>query len=175
MATILKLVERGELVKLDVELGPSEMEQRCIYFHHRCAGGLYDRLSKMVSQWKVESSPIEQFDELTYHFVTGDSIDFPRQFRDLIHRRDGIWELKTPDLRLFGWFATMDCFICTDVADANEVKHGPKGAVNFHGSLYAGYCEQAGYWRDQLDLDEPKFLTGRDPQDVVTNSYRSKP
>lgn len=175
MATIIQLAETGGLEKLDVALGPRELEQRCIYFLPQAANGLSDRLMAMVSEWNLEMEPAAQFDDLTHNFVTGGELNFPRQFNVLHHRRDGIWELKSADLRLFGWFADVDVFICSDVASATDVKEGPLGAANSGGSLYAGYCEQAHYRRGQLDLNEPKYIPGERPTDVVSNCAVEQP
>jgi hypothetical protein len=161
MATIIELVEEGHLIKLEPELDADEFEARRIYLIADCRDRLDALLGSMVSQWNTEIDPMEQFDEIVYHFAVGGELNYPRQFHDLRHRKDGIWQLKTPDLRLFGFFARKDVFICTDVADANVVKTGQ----------YSGYCEQSGYRRDQLNLDEPKFIPGMEPQNVVSNCY----
>lgn len=164
MATILDLVATGELVKIDPQLADDEMEDRQIYLVAQAVGPSAALLATMVSQWEIESSPAEQLDELVYHFATGGQLDYPRQFHDLQHVRDGIWELKTADLRLFGWFAEKDIFVCASVADANVVKAAGQ---------YAGYCEQTWFRRERLPLDDPKFLLGKEPVDVVSNCYLS--
>lgn len=163
MPTILELAAAGELEKIDPDLDPDELEERSIYV---LAGGevrLQKLLGTMQSQWNTEVSPAEQMDELVYNFSTGEILDYPRLFRDLKHHRKGIWELKAPDLRLFGFFANKDCFICTDVADANIVKQ--------YG--YSGYIEQGAFRREKLDLNEPKFIDSKRPEDVVSNCYLS--
>lgn len=164
MATILELVASGELVKIDPQLADHEMEDRQIYLVAQAVDPLTALLATMVSQWGIESTPAEQLDELVHHFATGGALDFPRQFHDLEHLRDGIWELKSADLRLFGWFAERDVFVCASVADANVVKAAGQ---------YAGYCEQTWFRREQLPLDDPKFLPGKEPVDVVSNCYFS--
>jgi len=164
MATILELFARGELEKIDPQLAADEMEERQIFLVAGVADRLNALLNNMVYPWDTETTPAEQLDELVYHYATGGALDYPRQFHNLVHARDGIWELKTPDLRLFGWFPVRDCFICSDIADANVVKQTGQ---------YAGYCEQAWFRRERLDLDEPKFLTGEEPSDVVSNCYRT--
>jgi hypothetical protein len=169
MATILELIGKGELIKLDPALGPRELEQRCIYLSARTAEGLGEKLKNMNSELGIENSPAEQLDDLVYHFATGGELDYPRQFHEMIHRREGIWELKTPDVRLFGWFYKRDCFICTAVADANVIKHGPADLLSSRGTMYSGYCEDAWYRREQLDVDPPKFISGNKLSDVVSN------
>ena len=163
MPTILELAADGRLEKVDPTLDDDELEQRAIYLLEGGSARVTTLFATMVSQWKTEVTPAEQLDELVYNFTTGGELDFPRQFRDLTHHREGVWELKAPDLRLFGFFARKDCFICTDVADANVVKQ----------LGYSGYIEQGAFRRGQLDLDPPKFIPSKRPQDVVSNCYCS--
>ncbi|MED5545756.1 MAG: hypothetical protein VYD90_10945 [Pseudomonadota bacterium] len=137
-----------------------ELAQRHFLLTARCGEGLNEKVANMQSDWDVEVDPSEQLYELMRHFIVGGRMDYPRQFHQLHHRRDGIWELKTPDLRLFGWFPKRDCFICSDVANATKVK--ADGA-------YAGYCEQAWFARDRLGLDPPKYISGGEPQHVLSN------
>lgn len=160
MPTILDLVVSGDLIKVDPDLDEDELELRALYLVRGGDVQCDALLAGMVSQWDIETSPSEQFDELIYHFATGGALECPRQFHVLGHRRDGVWELKTADLRLFGFFPAKDVFICTDVADANRVKAAGQ---------YSSYCEQSWFKRDRLDLDEPKFISGTDPRDVVSN------
>ncbi len=166
MPTILDLVRRGDLVKIDPDLDEDEFELRMMYFVRGGDVRCDELLAKMQSQWNIEVSPIEQFDELVYNFATGGMLECPRQFHVLCHKRDGVWELKAPDLRLFGFFPMKDIFVCTDVADANQVKAAGQ---------YSGYCEQCWFKRDRLDLDDPKFITGTDPRDVVSNCHSEEP
>jgi hypothetical protein len=74
---------------------------------------------------------------------------------------DGVWELKTADLRVFGWFHAKDCFLghCADTAER----------VKEH-RLYTGYVGEVVRFRDSLPLDEPKYIPGEDPDAVVSNS-----
>ncbi len=165
MATVLELVQAQKLVKVDVGLGPKEYEERRIFLLPETVVQVEKLLESMESEWDIESTPAEQLDELFYHYVHGGALDFPRQFNDLRHIRDGIWELKTPDLRLFGWFAEKDTFLCVNIVNANILKRGVP---------YSGYCEQTWFKRQQLELDEPKFIPGQVPNNVISNCYSSK-
>src|SRR5262249_17769795 len=93
-------------------------------------------------------------------FCSGETLTFSTQFKPLTHLKDGIWELKTPDLRIFGWFHVKDCFIAGNIDTAFNVKNH---------NLYAGYAGDVARERDQLDLDNPKFVPGDDPNVVVSN------
>ena len=116
-------------------------------------------LPNLESRFGSEIAPIEQLDDFLGSYCAGEVLMFERQFRPLVHIDKGIWELKTIDLRLFGWFHRRDCFVCSAVDDATRVKSIP---------LYSGYRDQAVHDRSTLDLDEPKFISGDDPNDVVS-------
>lgn len=159
MATILDLVERGHLIKLDAGLSWREQEQRCIYVTPRVRAWLEEELPGKVSSWGIEVPPIEQLDTILRNYCAGYELTFDRQIKPIHHIRFGIWEIKTPDLRLFGWFHLRDNFICTHINLANFIKE--------HG-LYAGIRDESCRIREDLDLDEPKFIAGDDPNDVIS-------
>lgn len=164
MATLLNLAKSGQVIKVDPVLGPKELEMRRIYLLPRACKWITEVLPATDSSWDLETSPNEQLDALIYEYCSGQPLCIGLRLKALVHLGEGIWELKTPDLRLFGWFTQKDCFIVSDCDDAGRVKKVP---------LYRGYCEQAVRLRGALDLDEPKFVTGDDPNDVVSNCYQS--
>jgi hypothetical protein len=165
MATIIVLEGAGVLHKLDPALEPDEQELRLLHTSDRLMGWLQGVLPALASQWDIESSPLEQLDAFVAIYTSGLPLVFERQFK-AFHRRpiqaagDGVWYLKTADLRVFGWFWQKDCFIGV-VADTAE-------RVKTHG-LYEGYRGEVVRFRDALDLDEPKFIPGENPDDVVSN------
>lgn len=71
-----------------------------------------------------------------------------------------MWELRTPDIRVFGWFPLLDHFIGVVANDATYIKKY---------RLYEGYIGEVVRYRDHLDLDNPKFIQSERPQDVVSN------
>ncbi len=112
------------------------------------------------STWKIESQPDQQLDALVEAFASGEVLTYGWHFKPLNPVGEGVWELKTADLRIFGWFPVKDCFVAV-AADTKEriLEH----------RLYAGYRGAVAHFRNQLDLDEPKFIAGENPNDVVTN------
>lgn len=160
MSTIPNLILAGSLLKIDAELNYDEQEVRCIYATPRAAGWLTQTLPVLVSKWDLEVTPQEQIADLLGLFCSGGKLEHGRRFHCLQPIGSGIWELKTPDTRLFGFFHRQDCFILTDADDATRVKKV---------GLYRGYVEQGVRFREALDLDEPKHIEGDKPDDVVTN------
>jgi hypothetical protein len=161
MATLLDLASRGHLFKLDPELEPGVSDFRCLYTSPKLKKWIEEDLPKLESTWKVEESPQEQLRSLVEDiFCPGEPLTFGWQFKPLTHIKDGIWELKTADLRMFGWFQQKDHFVgvWADMKDRIREYH-----------LYVPYARDAADFRDRLDLNEPKFISGDNPHDVVSN------
>ena len=160
MATPLELTLSRQLFKLDAALEENEQEIRVIYVTADVRRCLERDLPGFVSQWKVEVTPLQQLDALLDDFCSGVTLTYGKQFKPICHIKDGIWELKTPDLRIFGWFWKKDNFIAGAVDTAFKVKSH---------NLYAGHAGAVARIRDQLDLSDPKFVPGAEPQNVVSN------
>lgn len=159
MATLLHLAQEHHLVKLEAALSWRQQEERCIYAFPRVVTWLEEELPDVISDRNLETSPLEQLDQFLRVYCSGEELFFERQFRPIRHIDNGVWELKTPDLRMFGWFAVRDCFICTKIDTKFRIKE--------HG-LVPGYRDEAIRFRDALDLDEPKFVPGDDPNAVIS-------
>jgi hypothetical protein len=163
MATLLNLAQDGLVIKVDPVLGLKELELRRIYLLPRARKWLEEVLPETDSDRNIEESPAEQVDALIYEFCSGQPLPVGRRFKALVHLGDGVWELKTADVRLFGWFTQKDCFVVSDCdSKFNLIQRR---------SMYRGYCQQAVRLRDKLDLDEPKFVAGENPDDVVSDCY----
>ena len=160
MATIAELVDAGSLFKLDPVLEPNKQEFRIVYTSPRLKDWLLTELPMLASSWDIETTPSEQLDALIAVYASGEPLTFERQFNPINPIGEGVWELKTADLRILGWFAVQDCFVGVVGDTAERVKR--------HG-LYAGYRGEAVRFREALPLDEPKFVEGDDPDAVVSN------
>lgn len=119
------------------------------------------QLPRLESIWDLETSPIEQLAGYLDTFCAGDPLAVDEAFKCLQPHDDGIWELKTADLRLFGWFYRRDTFIWSAAGRTEDIK--------LH-DLYHGYMQQAVRDREALDLDPPPFVTG-DHTNVISAWY----
>jgi hypothetical protein len=161
MATPLELDNAGALFKLDPDLGPGKREIRWIYASPRLKTWIEDALPRLESTWHIELTPQEQLQAFVEEvFAPGEPLTYDWQFKPLTHIEDGIWELKTADLRMFGWFYEKDCFIGSAANHTDVVKQL---------KLYRPYAKEAVRFRDQLDLNKPKFVPGDNPHDVVSD------
>ena len=159
MPTMHDLVHAGVLYKLDASLGWREQEERMIFAFPKPMQWMMEVLPDEASEWNIESTPFEQLDAFAHAYCAGHELVIERQVRCMRHISHGIWELKTPDIRLFGWFVRRDCFICTAANTAANVKQY---------RLYDGYRDEAVRLRDSLELDEPKYVAGDNPDDVLS-------
>jgi hypothetical protein len=151
MATHLILAQRRELVALAGGLEHGEQPERLLYAFPHVIEWFEQVLPKLPPlMGDGRQSPLEQVDDLTHDFVAGKDFSFYERSRSM-KRDQGVWELKTPDVSLFGWFHVRDSFIIANADSAERIKQH---------DLYHGYWNDTVRRRDLLDLDEPKFIEG---------------
>ena len=155
------MIADGLLLRWEVVLSPRQQIERVLLLVPR----LHDRLDEALavgSTWNIEETPAQQLDALTAVLVSGEPLAFGWQFKPLLYvpNLDGVWYLKTADVRLFGWFPCRDYFIATSVVVADLAKR-------LH--LDRPFGEEVERVREALPLDEPKFVPGDDPNAVVSN------
>lgn len=152
MATLDELCNQKRLVKLGGGLDYHEQPERRLYAFPHVIDWLDAVLPTVVSELGDGSqTPEEQIDDLLYMFVSGADMSFYERSHSMTPSEHGVWELKSPDLRLFGWFRRKGTFVITRIDTAFRCKQ--------HG-LYVGYRSDAVRLRDGMNLDEPKFVTG---------------
>lgn len=159
MATPAQLALGGLLHKVEDVLEPHEQEVRLLYTMPRAKEWMDAKLSKLAADGFYENapSPEQQVDDLFYSFLSGDpeiSEWVPHPMRP---HEDGVWELRTADLRFFGWFWRKGIFIISAVDQKTRCEQF---------GLYAGYRDQCLRDRDGFDLDPPPFVNG-ELQDVL--------
>lgn len=162
MPTLIQLAAKGALVRFDPELGAHEFEERRIYMLTRVPRQIAERIDDAVSDRLIETSPKEQLDQLLVDFCAGVELMVDTQFKCLHPVGQGVWELKTADVRIFGWFDEKDCFVCSAADTTHRVK-------NFR--LYHGYIEETAQLRLELIGPGGTFVEGNQSNDVVSNWY----
>ena len=159
MATLIQLSDANQLVRVDPVLHPGALEQRVIYLLPRVVEWMEKTLPTALPQKNKEETPIMQMDSLIERFCSGESLVLEYGFKILYPRDKCIWELKTDDLRVFGWFPQRDTFIVSACGITAHVKKH---------QLYRGFIDQTVRDRELLDLDPPKFIPGEDPDDLIS-------
>jgi hypothetical protein len=160
MPTILDLERSKALSRFIPALRPQEQEFRRLSAAPRFQKWVLDELPNLDSNWNLDVKPIHQLDDFLNYYSTGGPLTFLRQFSPIHYRGQGVWELKTADVRVFGWFHKQDWFIAVLGDMAWRVKEF--GLYKSHGKAVVDF-------RNKLPLDEPKFVQGKDPKNVVSN------
>src|SRR5262249_25649485 len=75
------------------------------------------------------------------------------------HLRNGVWEFKTLDVRVFGWFADKDLMIIDAGCDVKRLKSG-----NLN---YSGFITQTEYVRKNLGFSPGDYVQGDQPNDIL--------
>lgn len=161
MSTLDGLDRQALLYRWDVELGPRQQLERVIYVSpYLATNWLPTVLPTLGSTWNIEQDPLQQVDARVAQFVAGETITFSRHFRPLTPHSNGVWELKTADVRMFGWFPAFDTLLLVNANLAEPIKRL---------RLYRPMIEEVIRFRDHLPLDHPKFIPGDDARAVVSN------
>jgi hypothetical protein len=160
MSTIEDLVAAGAISRIEVELSGRQQAQRLLYG----TPDFIEWLRKLVDGAEPESglgqaTAAEQVDQLFHLFISGGPLIHNRQFRYIRAEENAVWELKTPDTRIFGWFIKRDCFVCVFGDWTDKVKDH---------DLYRGYRIAIRRLRRQLNIDNTLCVQGVDPGDVLS-------
>lgn len=168
MATLDELVRDEKLEKLTsdiaISLPPGVLPHRELYATPNIKE-VYERvICKQDETWDPACilTPRDQFDMAIEHYVIGAAFIEPNIIRELKPWRQlsqGVWYLKTFDLRLFGWFVEMDRFVLAQAGIATTLKTS---------NLYSPIVQDVVKTRDKLNLDEPKFVPGNREENVIS-------
>ena len=153
MATLHSLIGT-DLTRITVPLNPGEGQPiREFLACPRVVDWINNVLPALGTEQGAARSPLEEFDDLLFNYISSaGQLRYGKMLKDLMPAKDEAWELKTYQLRVFGWFYRKDQFIAVVPARATEVKYGHKG--------YKDAIDEVLAVRDKLPLDEPKFVGG---------------
>jgi hypothetical protein len=155
MATLDKLIQAKTLIRVTVPLGRGQFHERKLYTYPECLEWLRRKVPHMMTG-RIASAltPQEQLIERLRQWMAGDPMAYGRMFRDLIPRSDGVWEIKTADLRIFGWLYRPREFIAVRGGYADDYKEPTKTKT------YADERREVIKARDALNLDGKKYVNG---------------
>jgi hypothetical protein len=157
MATldILTSAARPELFRIEVPLERGVMPCRLLYGVPSFVVWLSSILPTLErGRLRASETPQEQLDYRFYQWISGGDIKYDRMFKDLMPTADEVWEMKTVDVRVFGWMYRPCVFIAA-LGDYADLFKG----VSSRGS-YANAIRKVKETRRLIDLDEPKFTGG---------------
>src|SRR4051794_15631433 len=160
MPTIEDLVEANAILKIEVGLDARDQPLRLLYATPDFTAWLEKILRGAEPPNRLgDATPAEQIDQLFHTFLSGMPLVYTRQFRFIRAEKNAVWELKTPDTRIFGWFMKKDCFVAV-FGDWTDL-------VKDH-DLYRGYRIAIRRLRRELDVEDSLCVQGVTPGDVLS-------
>ena len=150
MATLEQLAAGGQLIRHEPDFEQWEMPSRFILYPPEFPGWYEGDFKNAPRVRGRNLSPYEQAEQILYEFMLGRPMAYDVDYKKLGPLGQHVWELKTPDVRIFGWFARRRYF----VAVRGELKDKIPNA-----KLYGPYIESVVNFRTALDLDLPKAVT----------------
>ena len=158
MATLEHLVATDSLLKHEPDLYASDLPHRIAYFAPAFDEWLDEVLWPIGRYRGRDLTPFEQAEQILYEFVVGLPLAYSFHYRKLEPISLHVWELKTTDVRLFGWFPQKAVIVLV----AGTLKENVR---NFKD--YTPFVQKVVAFRDALDLDEPKAITGVNRNEVL--------
>jgi hypothetical protein len=160
MPTIDELMDAKTISRIEVGLDAHEQSLRLLYGTAGFTAWLEKILGGAEPPRRLgDATPAEQIDQLFHIYVSGMPLIYTRQFRFIRAEKNAVWELKTPDIRIFGWFMRKDCFVAVFGDWADQVKDH---------DLYRGYRIAIRRLRRELKLDDDFCVQGITPGDVLS-------
>jgi hypothetical protein len=155
MASFDKILEEGRIIRVKLRLGRGQFDERKLYAYPECLEWMRVEVPKMVSgRLKADLTPALQLTTRLLQWITGKPMAYGRMFQDMLPQSDEVWELKTPDLRIFGWMYRPREFVAVRGGYADDYKEPTK--TKYYGDDRKAVVDA----RNALPLDGPKFVTG---------------
>jgi hypothetical protein len=158
MATLEQLESGGILHRYDADLSHFEMPERCITHTPDFWTWFETVLKQRPKKRGRDLSPYEQVEQIFYDFIIGRPMAYSVDYRKLEPIPQNTWELKTLDVRVFGWLTRKRHFL----AVCGDLKDNLTSA-----KLYKPHIKAVTDFRTALNLDDPKAVTGVSANDVL--------
>ena len=160
MSTIPKLLSGGTLKAVTLGLHDDELADRGLFGTVRLFKFLSEELPTIPSRDATLSAE-EQVAVLFARYLTNRPFVLRSPISPLRHLNNAVWELKTLDVRVFGWFAAKDAMIIDAGCDVKLLKAQQRN--------YSGYINQTEHVRKRLGFNPSDYVQGSEPHDILTN------
>jgi hypothetical protein len=159
MSTITNLLSKGTLKAVTLGLLDDELPERGLFGTSRLFTFLAQELPNIPSR-DVALSAEEQVANLFGRFLTNRPLILRSPISPLRHLERAVWELKTLDVRVFGWFVDKNVMVIDAGCDAKLLK---SEKLN-----YSGFIAQTEYVRRTLGFQPTDYIQGNQPNDILT-------
>jgi hypothetical protein len=146
------------VTKINVPLDRGEFEERRFYALPAYMNDSTNVVPALqAGRLNAPQSPIEQLDDILHRWIIGRPMRYGRWLKDLTPQSSETWELKTADLRIFGWIYRPKIFIGAFIGYTDDYKRHRNQPAR---ESYEDARDRVIQIRTKLDLDPPKFVTG---------------
>ena len=155
MATFDSILnEQKLLTRVVLKLARGQFHERKVYAYPECIDWMRQVPKMTTGRVASDFTPQEQLVERLRQWMAGEPMEHGPMFHDMDPRTDDVWEMKTADLRIFGWMYKPREFIAVRGGYADDYKE-PTKTKN-----YADDRREVVRVRDALPLDGAKFVRG---------------
>jgi hypothetical protein len=155
MTTFDRLLQSKNLIRVTRQLPRGQFHERRFYAYPDCLEWMKSEVPQLTTgRAQSAFTPLEQLMERLRQWMAGDAMRYGPWFHDMTPKSDHVWELKTDDLRIFGWMYQPCAFIAVRGGQADDYKE-PTKIKN-----YADERREVIKARDTLPLDGKKFAEG---------------
>jgi hypothetical protein len=158
MSTLEHLADLGKLKKHEPDMERDEFPDRHLYLSLEVHAWIGATLRMAPRDRGRDLSPYEQVEQLLFDFVVGRPLVYDIQRKKLDPLTQHVWELKTEDVRLIGWFPRRKQYVVVCGRMKREIRHA---------KLYQPCIGHAVWFRASLGLDDPTPVTGVRFEDVL--------
>jgi hypothetical protein len=154
MATFEKLLKDGLVTPVVLKLRRGQFYERKLYALPECVDWMKTIPHMATGRIASDMTPQEQFVERVRQWLAGEHMEDDRRFHDMRPKDHHVWELKTSDLRIFGWMYRPRQFIAARGGFADDFKGQTRT------KSYDQEKNLVVKLRNDLPLDGDKFVTG---------------
>ncbi|MBY3136289.1 hypothetical protein [Rhizobium laguerreae] len=159
MATIDELVANGTLIPMGIRLNYPDVENRKLYAVPAVRDWFEATLPALEQFEPTDISPRLQARGLFRMYQSGERLEEGEEFKLMQPQDNDVYELRTADLRIFGWFYRPAIFIAT-AADTMENVHSQSGLSSRH-------RDEVIRVRGTIGLDPPSHIQGASTEHVL--------
>lgn len=160
MSTLDECRAQGLLFSIGGNLRRRQQALRLLMACSGAMGVLRRDLAGMTSDdfFPGSNTPLMQAADIFNRFVAGEGLDHPLPPHEMSPLGEGVWRIRTPDLRFDGWFPERNFFVIAAVNTKNQCK-----LAGFNDAI----CQHVIIERQTVNLNNGTYVTSEDYRDLI--------
>ena len=152
VASFAELVSTEKLVLLEPKLLADELPVRALYATPELVDWLDGVLRQDSAPRRSDLTGYEQVEQLVYEFTVGHRLGY-QEIKKLMPPSQNVWEARTADVRLFGFFHRKAIFVAVKGETKNRLRFSER---------YLRFIEETLRFIGSCGLDEPVCMAEND-------------